>query len=220
MYTQYAYEDSLVHFGIPGMKWGVRRFQNSDGTLTAEGRRRYGIDYNKRGTKSFIVDQEGNKMKRRDRKFMEKQMIKSLKKDNTKESRQKLAEYKRAKKLSNTSMGYVGNSQTLAMSVLAFNAATSGTRQQGKDAVNKMLAEYANSYLSDLDKSSKQSSKTIADVKKKYPNSVVVGHEQPKSSSIKNYNEIYKKTGVNMNSEDPDDYREAEYIYSTKKNKR
>lgn len=34
-------EDELKHYGIKGMKWGVRRFQNSDGSLTSEGRKRY-----------------------------------------------------------------------------------------------------------------------------------------------------------------------------------
>lgn len=43
MYTEYMYKDSLAHHGIKGQKWGVRRYQNSDGTLTAEGRARYGI---------------------------------------------------------------------------------------------------------------------------------------------------------------------------------
>ena len=30
----------MSHHGIIGMKWGVRRYQNQDGSLTAEGRKR------------------------------------------------------------------------------------------------------------------------------------------------------------------------------------
>lgn len=36
-----VYSDELCHYGIRGMKWGVRRYQNSDGSLTTAGRNRY-----------------------------------------------------------------------------------------------------------------------------------------------------------------------------------
>ena len=35
--------DYLAHHGIKNQKWGQRRFQNYDGSLTSEGRKRYGV---------------------------------------------------------------------------------------------------------------------------------------------------------------------------------
>lgn len=39
-----VYPDELYHHGIKGQKWGVRRFQNPDGTLTEAGKKRYNDD--------------------------------------------------------------------------------------------------------------------------------------------------------------------------------
>ena len=39
------YENELYHFGIKGQKWGVRRYQNPDGSLTSAGKNRYNKNY-------------------------------------------------------------------------------------------------------------------------------------------------------------------------------
>lgn len=38
----YVSSNELAHYGILGMKWGIRRYQNEDGSLTEEGKKRYG----------------------------------------------------------------------------------------------------------------------------------------------------------------------------------
>ena len=41
----------IAHYGIKGQRWGIRRYQNDDGTLTPEGRIRYGVQGNERSAK-------------------------------------------------------------------------------------------------------------------------------------------------------------------------
>ena len=38
--------DELEHYGVQGMKWGIRKYVNYDGSLTSEGKRKYGSQAN------------------------------------------------------------------------------------------------------------------------------------------------------------------------------
>lgn len=56
------YTDSLAHHGILGQKWGIRRYQNPDGSLTPEGRARYLKSLNKKAV-GYNVDKWGTDKK-------------------------------------------------------------------------------------------------------------------------------------------------------------
>lgn len=45
----------LMHHGVKGMKWGVRRYQNEDGTLTEAGKKRYNSDFTAKDEKNFAL---------------------------------------------------------------------------------------------------------------------------------------------------------------------
>lgn len=84
-------DNELQHHGVKGQKWGVRRFQNSDGSLTNEGRRRYSSDDFKDAKKKIDKGKEvvdgATKAKK---KAVEKQHEQKIKKDLSEMSDQEL----------------------------------------------------------------------------------------------------------------------------------
>jgi len=66
MPTIVKYSSDLYHSGIKGMKWGVRRYQNEDGSLTPAGKLRYGVGErdNRTYTKDDISKMEKTRKER------------------------------------------------------------------------------------------------------------------------------------------------------------
>ena len=57
----YTYSNELYHHGIKGQKWGVRRYQNEDGSLTNAGKKRRQISLNPKVIKAQIENRKVKK---------------------------------------------------------------------------------------------------------------------------------------------------------------
>ena len=57
-------QNELTHHGIKGMKWGIRRFQNKDGSLTPAGRKRYDESSTEKQKNEMSKEERKRRLKR------------------------------------------------------------------------------------------------------------------------------------------------------------
>lgn len=75
--------DELTHWGIKGMRWGVRRYQNKDGSLTAKGKKRYNEEMAKIKAETKKVKNQQKTTAKLNKLEAAKKNLKNLKKGKT-----------------------------------------------------------------------------------------------------------------------------------------
>ena len=83
-----VYSDELCHYGIRGMRWGIRRYQNPDGTLTEAGRKRVS---KLRDSNSRLTERRDKLTKRME--FQTRKYANSISKANQKAAELRVKEY-------------------------------------------------------------------------------------------------------------------------------
>lgn len=174
MYTLLS-EDELYHHGVLGMKWGVRRYQNKDGSLTSTGKRRQ-----KKNLKSKINDARTKRLQKSIN-AIDKDIasFKSLNKDGVYDKNGKMLIGPKQIRDSIAGLEKVKANQEAKLKKI----------NNGKAIVEKVVAS----------KPKQEKSKFETATDKAF-----------KSNPNLTYNKIYKEMKVNMDSEDPDIYRQAE----------
>ncbi len=167
----YEYQQYLAHHGIKGQKWGVRRFQNDDGSLTEEGKKRYGqyidraeerLNWKNLKKASLETKREFNSRSTSDRfkKYIPDQLVESSR-EQAKKFYEKGEEF--SKKF----------------------------KELPPDARKKMLEDDGpNELFDDMDKSTKQ----YLDFLHTQARSIIYNHAKKKLTSVNNYTNDLKET--------------------------
>lgn len=137
--------DELYHYGVLGMKWGVRRYQNKDGSLTAKGKKRYSSDNSKDNKKNDTKPKKKSVSEMSDEelsKAIKRLEIEKRYRDLTKESRQ--SEISKGRAFANRVIEKIGentltNLGTQAANHVIGNAINSLFNVSSSDATNRIV---------------------------------------------------------------------------------
>lgn len=116
-------KDTLAHWGVKGMKWGVRRYQNKDGSLTPAGKKRYDDtheDYRRAHDKKSISQMSDKELQARNNRLQMEQ------------------NYKRMTKKTNVGKKVVNTFIATAGTIVAIESAYKTYKRVGNGALDKI----------------------------------------------------------------------------------
>ena len=139
----------LCHYGIRGMKWGIRRYQNPDGSLTAEGIQRYG---SKTGLAKHIQG-ENKKAAKLEREWLvseeaSKRAGKRLEK--TKEKLRRLQEINKDKPLSKKEETLMNKAVEEGLSEALLKSQAKSDKQRAEEHYKSLVDEFGERAVSKL----------------------------------------------------------------------
>lgn len=150
-------DDHIEHHGVRGMKWGVRRYQNYDGTYTQAGLKRFKksldtyekADARYKSVKSSVKSGQGNKGDLTNAKLARKEAKKRLDKDYRHLKQDKLGDqgkelYANGKTITGNAKvtGVLNTIGSVALGAAAYNARSGGQ-------VTQMLNKYTGMKIND-----------------------------------------------------------------------
>ena len=154
--------DELYHYGILGMRWGVRRYQKKDGTLTNSGKKRYDKEMERLKAEERIIKNKNRTQSKLEKLEAKRKSVEELKKNSNKPKEKSVKEYSDAelreivnrlqleKQYKDLSPKQVSIGKTVVNRIVK-NVVVPAAEEMGKQVVKSLMTKEINKYIDNDD---------------------------------------------------------------------